>query len=93
MSTMGHNLNERLITEFEYEEIKTLYKSIPGPATGAKHNDEFKCNMSKRLKGHEVSEETRIKISKANSKPKPKGFSEKMSEILKAKFDAGYKPA
>lgn len=42
-------------------------------STGKKlpHSIEWKKNMSERLKGHIVSEETRLKISIINSKPAP----------------------
>lgn len=49
-----------------------------GPWLGKKHSPESVEKMSKSKIGHVHSEETKDKISKANSIPKPEGFSETM---------------
>lgn len=62
--------------------VKTNRNSTQG-RKGTPHTDEFKQRLSERMKGHTLSNDAKIRISKANSHP--------LSETHKERISAGIK--
>lgn len=87
----AENLEIRLIKEYKSTNPQNGYNIENGGNSADKFTDEIKSKISKALKGHKCSNETRDKISQANKgRPSPnKG--RKMSEELVLKNSISHK--